>query len=195
MIFLYRNQRQAQVIARRVSSSWASFSPDQRRMAKDIATKKKRDTERYRAINQLNAETVEVRIFQSSTDPQAVKATIGFVHASIEYARVIRARDVLHDDAWSWAAFAKWVKAQGVYGPLYAEMERLGITDGRDVVPALSDPQGGSHGSHDADDMGGCGCDPDLAGCGCNCDGYSDCNGECQCGECTGCSNQNGDDW
>lgn len=175
MIFLYRNQRQAQVIARRVSSSWASFSAEQRRRAKDIATKKHRDTERYRAINQLNTDTVEVRIFQSSTDEQTVKATIGFVHASIEYARVIRARDVLHDDAWSWKAFAKWVKAQKVYAPLYAEMERLGIIGDELTEPTQSDPRARAQARTHSE------CDYD-------CNGSDSCNGSCDCDDCAGCT-------
>ncbi len=180
MIFLYRNQRQAQVIARRVSSNWASFSPEQRRRAKDIATKKHRDTERYRAINQLNTDTVEVRIFQSSTDEQTVKATIGFVHASIEYARVIRARDVLHDDAWSWKAFAKWVKAQKIYAPLYAEMVRLNITGDEPTEPTYSDPRG----------------QREVPVCDYDCNGADRCNGSCDCDDCDGtCEYSDGDDW
>lgn len=190
MIFLHRNQRQAQVIARRISNQWASFSSDQRKIAKDIATKKTRDSNRYRAINQTNSETIEIRIFESSTDEQTVRATIGFVHASIEYARVIRSRDVLHDDAWSWKAFAKWIKARPEYAALYAEMERLNVTedDTVTVLPTRSDPRN--------NDIPSCQCDPDPTGCGCRCDGENLCRGQCVCRECDGtCYDSDNEDW
>lgn len=199
MIFLHRNQRQAQVIARRISNQWASFSSDQRRIAKDIATKKLRDSNRYRAINQTNSETIEIRIFESSTDEQTVRATIGFVHASIEYARVIRSRDVLHDDAWGWKAFAKWVKARPEYAALYAEMERLNVAGDTDAQPSYSDPRNGTPGrTARTRESLPCECDPDLDGCGCRCDGDSSCRGNCICRECDGeCydDSDNDEDW
>jgi hypothetical protein len=173
MIFLYRNQRQAQVIARRISGQWAAFSEDQRRAAKDIVTKKKRDNQRYRAINQLNSETIEIRIFQSSTDDQAVKATLGLVHASIEYTRAIRSRDVIRDDAWSWKAFAKWVKARDEYAPLYAEMVRLNVASDEPTEPTESDPMGGYGSGYSV-----------SFGCDYDCAGTDVCAGRCTCGDC-----------
>lgn len=200
MIFLHRNQRQAQIIARRISTQWASFSSDQRHMAKDIATKKTRDGNRYRAINQTNTDTIEIRIFESSTDEQTVRGTLGFVHASIEYARAIRARDVLHDDAWGWKAFAKWVKARPEYAALYAEMVRLNVAGDTDAEPTYGDPRNGNRPSSvpvrftSSDDD--CGCDPDLIGCGCGCGGHGHCNGRCVCSMCDGeCYDSSDEDW
>jgi hypothetical protein len=191
MIFLHRNAQMCQIMAQRVSEQWASFGGDQRKIAKDIATKKVSDTRRYRAINQTNEHTIEVRIFKSSTDEQSVKSTIGLVHASIEYTRKIRSADVIKDAAWTWSAFAKWVASVPAYAPLWAEMQRLGCTE--DNAPtatpfvASNDCGGDCAGGFECD---GCRCDecsPCRERAACDCGGSDRCRGECGCWDCDGC--------
>lgn len=187
MIFLHRNSRHCQVMARRVSEQWASFGGDQRKIAKDIATKKVSDTRRYRAINQTNAHTIEVRIFQSSTDEQTVKATIGLVHASIEYTRVIRSADVIKDEAWTWTRFAAWVSKRPEYAPLWAEMQRLGCTADDLSVAHVPVPTDDCECEGSGDCYGDCSCDecsPCRERATCVCDGDGSCGGQCGCSSC-----------
>jgi hypothetical protein len=178
MIFAHRNSAQFSVLARRVSDQWASFDPSQRRDAKDIATKKKVDGRRYRAINQTNAQTIEVRIFMSTTNVQSAQAALGLVHASIEYTRTLRARDAIQDKGWSWSSFVKWVAARPMYAPLYAEMQRLNCVD--DVLPPYVVPS-------DPESTEGYGCPED-------CNGNDRCNGSCDCEDCDGTCEYNDDD-
>ena len=142
-----------------------------------IATKKKNDTRRYRAINQTNTATIEIRIFKSSLSIQTVQATLGLVHASIEYTRTLRARDAIKDKGWTWSAFVAWVRKQGIYGPLVAEMERLDVLDDT-VTPGrvAADPES----DYESD---------------CDCGGNNDCNGNCSCDECDGACYEPDDDY
>jgi len=67
MKFIYRNQDNVTVVARRSSHEWAPFTGYDRRAIKDYV--KGAHGDRYRAINTNNANTLELRIFASSLDP------------------------------------------------------------------------------------------------------------------------------
>jgi hypothetical protein len=186
MIFAHRNNAQFSRLARRVSDQWASFSDQQRTDAKAIATKKKRDHTRYRAINQTNTDTIEVRIFRSSLDVQSVKAALGLVHASIEYTRSVKARDAINDKAWSWSAFAKWLRGREEYAPLLAEMVRLNCTeDSLAGAPMPREARPVQFIEIEEDDTPSCECEGGY--------GRTDCEGRCDCDECQSCRDNNDD--
>jgi hypothetical protein len=123
MKFIYRNEHQVTMLARRASPQWAAFTDGDRRAVKDYA--KGARGSRYRAINTGNDDTFELRIFASSVDPREVKAALGFAAASVEYTRDLTVHEITHDGGWSWPAFVKWLAARPAYAPLTKQLEAL----------------------------------------------------------------------
>lgn len=126
-LFIHRNQVEVEAVARRASSEWAAFSPEDRMNAKKIAQKKAKNYQRYAAINSIPAHTYEMRVFASSLDVQQVKAAMGLVSATVEYTRQLSSRQIIRDNGWAWSSFARWVSSREEYAPLVAEMNRLNI--------------------------------------------------------------------
>lgn len=123
MKFIYRNQRQVQLLARRESGQWARFSDYDR--ARVINYAKDEYGDRYRAINTNNHSTYELRIFASSLNEREVKAAMGFAAASVEYTRKLSAADIVRGGGWKWSAFVGWLREQPMYGDLLEELEGL----------------------------------------------------------------------
>lgn len=128
MKLIYRNRRDVVRIARRTSPQWAPFREEDRRDIRDYAKKTQtRYATRYSAINVTNEDTLELRIFASSLDPVEVKASLGFVAASVEYTRQLSAHDITRNGGWTWPAFADWVAPKPEYEPFAAQLASLGM--------------------------------------------------------------------
>lgn len=131
LLFWHRNSRELTTMARRESDRWSAFLPEynsDRKAMKLIAQKQRLGRDRYQAINVTNDSTYEVRVFASTTNSIKFRAALGLVDASVEYCRGIRAKDVLHDGAWTWNAFRRWVedpKQYAKYRWLNQEIIRL----------------------------------------------------------------------
>jgi hypothetical protein len=123
MKFLYRNQRQVTILARRVSDHWAAFDEWDRRQVKNYAKGAK--GARYRAINTQNTDTFELRVFASSLRPQQVKAALGLAAASVEYTRNLAVTDIVWSGGWEWSGFVTWLHRHALYAPLARELEEL----------------------------------------------------------------------
>lgn len=54
-----------------------------------------RHSNRYSAINTQNRETLEMRIFRGTVNPNTIKAQLDLAHASVEYTRNLTAKDIL----------------------------------------------------------------------------------------------------
>lgn len=147
LLFWHRNAEWIQRIARRRGSSYASFSPGERKLIAKVAKRQLprcgtchyctspdyRDSRycemqlrRYAAINLTNEHTYECRVFASSIKQTEIKAALGLVAGTVEYTRGLRAHDVLRKSGWSWDAFVTWLADQGdTYEPLLSEIARL----------------------------------------------------------------------
>lgn len=152
--FFYRNAGPIQDVARRHGSRWARFSREARDLAAYVAktggcgseTVSPRSwylpsgwrdlyrnrpyiygptVDRYSAINVQNRETVEVRVFAGSVEAQEVKAALGLVHSTIEYARILDTESIIKKKGWDWESFASWVSGREEYAALNSEIERL----------------------------------------------------------------------
>ena len=120
MKFIYRNEHQVTVLARRTSPDYAAFTDDDRRAVKHYA--KGGYGRRYRAINTQNSDTFELRIFASSLKPREVQAALGFAAASVEYTRDLTVHQILHG-GWTWAAFVDWLAEHRTYAPLLHDLQ------------------------------------------------------------------------
>ncbi|MEU4428863.1 hypothetical protein AB0F81_50335 [Actinoplanes sp. NPDC024001] len=123
MKFIYRNETDVVRLARRRAPSWAAFRPEDRRAVKHYA-KGAVWADRYRAINTNNADTLELRIFAGSLNPDVVKAAFAFAAASVEYTRTLTVADITAG-GWAWPAFTDWLTARPVYAPLTRQLEVL----------------------------------------------------------------------
>lgn len=124
MKFIYRNSAQVMRIARRQSSDWAAFSDSDRHNIKYYCKGSHGDG-RYRAINTLNPETFEIRVFRSSTYVQEIQAALAFSEASTRYTHELSASEIIRG-GWEWNRFYDWVAKNPLYTPLKNEMEVQG---------------------------------------------------------------------
>lgn len=114
MLFFHRNRLTMQTIAGR-ESSYARFDNTNRanlaRVVKDRRNRVHRETERYSAINMLNDETYEVRIFESSVYVNRVQAYLQLVDATVEYTRHLVSSKVMRDGGFNFGEFRVWLSA------------------------------------------------------------------------------------
>lgn len=139
---IYSNERLYSDIAGRTSSRWAKFD-DVVQMSSNLNDEGNRVyktyrnfrykithgslTDRYSAVNTQNRDTLELRIFKSSTNPERIRAYMDLAHASVEYTRNLTVQQV-KDGALSASAFIAYVRENGsLYEQLVALFERLDI--------------------------------------------------------------------
>jgi hypothetical protein len=114
---VYTNPDFYSTLAGRTSDQWAKFTDIYQREYKrdangerifhedtgyEIATKRtfmhkldtERNSDRYSAVNTLNRETLEMRIFRGSVNGDTIKSQIDLAHASVEYTRNLSVQDV-----------------------------------------------------------------------------------------------------
>ena len=84
-----------------------------------------RNSDRYSAVNTLNRETLEMRIFRGSVNGETIKAQLDLAHASVEYTRTINANDVINGaltaDSFMWYIF----QHEELYPQLVSRIDRL----------------------------------------------------------------------
>lgn len=112
LMFMYRNARELQLLARRQESRWAAFkTPRPGELRLKALSDGYRD-DRYIAVNCNNARTYELRFFKSTLDETQFHAAIEFADASVEYTRTIKTADVLQGSALTWSDFETWVQGR-----------------------------------------------------------------------------------
>lgn len=95
-------------------------------------------TERYSAVNTQNENTLELRFFRGTMNPDGVISAIQLAHATVEYTRNLTLSDVKMG-ALSWVWFADWIEANnGLYPELYMRMSRVDklVIDSKEFVNA-----------------------------------------------------------
>jgi hypothetical protein len=80
---------------------------------------------RYQAVNPLNSETLEIRVFASSLRPSEVRAALAFAAATVEYTRDLDANKIIGSNGWGWSTFVGWLRQHDEYRPLLDELETL----------------------------------------------------------------------
>ena len=86
-----------------------------------------RNTDRYSAVNTQNRDTLELRIFKSTTKPERIKGYMDLAHASVEYTRHLTLQQV-KDGALSRDAFITYVRENlSLYAHLNGLFDQLDI--------------------------------------------------------------------
>lgn len=82
-------------------------------------------TERYSAVNTQNRDTLELRFFRGTMNPDGVLSALDLTQAMVEYTRDLRISDV-QMGALTWEWFADYVTANnGLYPSLYSRMDKV----------------------------------------------------------------------
>jgi hypothetical protein len=87
---VYNNQAFYEVLAGRSSGRWASFDDVLDGMGNKSFMNKlryNRDSNRYSAVNTINRDTLEMRIFRGTLNVRSLKSIINLAHASVEFTR------------------------------------------------------------------------------------------------------------
>ena len=86
---------------------------------------RERNSDRYSAVNTLNRETLEMRIFRGSVNGDTIKSQLDLAHASVEYTRNLTVQDVtqgaLTSDNFMWYIFQN----ESLYPELVARIDKL----------------------------------------------------------------------
>lgn len=86
-----------------------------------------RETDRYSAVNMQNRETLEMRIFRGTVNPDTVKAQLDLAHASVEYTRTLSVKQVI-DGALTQSAFIQYISEnESLYPRLVRRISKSNI--------------------------------------------------------------------
>ena len=145
---VYSNPDFYSTLAGRTSDQWAKFTDIYQREYKrdangerifnmdtgyEITTKRtfkhkldmERNSDRYSAVNTLNRETLEMRIFRGSVNGDTIKSQLDLAHASVEYTRTLTVQDVrngaLTSDNFMWYIF----QHEELYPELVSRIDKL----------------------------------------------------------------------
>jgi len=141
---VYSNQELYEALAGRSSDQWAKFddvlvvsdyvwSDEEQRWSRPTTTHKSfkhklgsgRGSDRYSAVNTLNRDTLELRIFRGTVNGNTIKAHLDLAHASVEYTRVMSVPQV-RDGALSPSNFVAYIKAnEALYPELVARLAKI----------------------------------------------------------------------
>lgn len=150
---VYSNQEFYETLAGRSSDQWAKFTDvveqnyardengeriidtnvngyKEYRVTNIRSFKRKLDTnrgsDRYSAVNTLNRNTLEMRIFRGTVNSDTVKAQLDLAHASVEYTRTMTVKDIREGGALTSTQFIRYIAENaGLYPELFARVSKL----------------------------------------------------------------------
>lgn len=108
MILFTRSKEQIVALAGRETSQWASFELNPDESIVKQADGKQLPHTRYRAINLMNRDTVEIRVFRGSLNPDTIIAHMELLSAMTEYTR--DQRNIIGlSKSLTWVQFRGWL--------------------------------------------------------------------------------------
>jgi hypothetical protein len=140
---VYANQPFYSRMAGRSSDRWAKFDDNLRydnAQDKYVKTYKHKlarygdnHSDRYSAVNTLNRNTLEIRIFRSTLNPDTIKSALDLAHASVEYTRTLTVNQIVNG-ALERMNFIQYIHDnKDTYAHLISRMDRLFIGSSSDT--------------------------------------------------------------
>lgn len=125
---VYNNQTFYEIMAGRSSGRWASFED----VIDDYGNKSfmnklryNRDSNRYSAVNTINRDTLEMRIFRGTLNVRSLKAIINLAHASVEFTRNVSVPQV-RAGYLNWNNLVQYVRSKPeIYSELIGKFDRV----------------------------------------------------------------------
>lgn len=115
--FFIRNEAFLSWLAGRSNSRWAKFDPEHTKGIKD-KLRRRRDSDRYMAVNLLNSGTLEVRIFRASLKPERLQMNLQLVDAVVRYTERLTTLEMVQGQGFSSESFMRWINGQPRYEQL-----------------------------------------------------------------------------
>jgi len=134
---VYNNEEFYSKIAGRTSGRWAKFDDvhqwdstkekSVKSFKRKLAPYRANTSDRYSAVNTLNRNTFEMRIFRSTLNGNTVKSALDLAHASVEYTRSLTVNQVVNG-ALERMNFIQFIyNNSDTYSHLISRMDRLFI--------------------------------------------------------------------
>lgn len=111
LLFVYRNESEMVKFTGRNSVDYANYDYYERANFVSRA-KGQSHGRRHVAINLLNTDTIELRVFRPSLQPTTVQAYFEFCDALVRYAGTITVEDCVKRNALSFSVFTDWLATQ-----------------------------------------------------------------------------------
>lgn len=125
---VYNNQLFYEALAGRTSDRWASFHDIKDGYGNKQFMRKLthgRDSNRYSAINTINRDTLEMRIFKGTLNVGSLKSIVNLAHASVEFTRDVSVPQVRAGHL-NWQNLVLYVKSKPeLYSELIAKFDRV----------------------------------------------------------------------
>jgi hypothetical protein len=125
---VYNNKLFYEVLAGRSSDRWASFDDvldgrGNKRFMQKLTHG--RDSNRYSAINTINRDTLEMRIFKGTLNVRTLKSIVNLAHASVEFTRDVSVPQVRAGHL-NWRNLVMYVKSKPeIYSELIGKFDRV----------------------------------------------------------------------
>jgi len=125
---VYNNQAFYEVLAGRSSDRWASFT-DAHNVHGEKSFYNKivnyRDSQRYSAVNTINRDTLEMRIFRGTLNVRTLKSIVNLAHASVEFTRDVSVPQVRAGHL-NWQNLVMYVRSKPeIYSELIGRLDRV----------------------------------------------------------------------
>ena len=125
---VYNNKLFYEALAGRSSDRWASFTDiydgfGNKRIMNKIT--RHRDSNRYSAVNTINRDTLEMRIFRGTLNVRSLKSIVNLAHASVEFTRDVSIPQV-RAGYLNWQNLVQYVKSKPeIYSELIGKFDRV----------------------------------------------------------------------
>ena len=126
----YRNPDSIAKYAGRESQRWARIRVEKGDVTMYTKVRKDgryRGLDRYMAVNLTNSNTIEVRVFRGSLNPNRVYANLELVHALVEYTRTLTFTQV-QAGGLDFPVFAYWLRQQPQYANAAEHVRTRGLS-------------------------------------------------------------------
>lgn len=125
---VYNNQAFYEALAGRSSDRWASFT-DAHNVHGEKSFYNKivnhRDSQRYSAVNTINRDTLEMRIFRGTLNVRTLKSIVNLAHASVEFTRDVSVPQVRAGHL-NWQNLVMYVRSKPeIYSELIGRLDRV----------------------------------------------------------------------
>lgn len=125
LLFIYKNASEVEAISGR-NSSYGRISDSELENVYEYS-RFRGHSERYVAVNTLNAKTIELRCFKGSINKNRILGYLEFVEAVYQYTKTNRITKL--KDSMDFLAFTQWCEVQPKYDNLLNIIRRSGALD------------------------------------------------------------------
>lgn len=119
--FVYSNKNRLEILARRAETSYAAFKVKQLQRGESLRS----EAHHYDAVNFANRDTIEIRVFKGTLNPNTLIASLELCDAMVRFCGEVGDEDI-REPKRGWELFLEWVNTQE-YVKLVKYMQNRGV--------------------------------------------------------------------